>query len=208
MVDGDDQIVRQIQDKFPGWDISRVRDAEGRPGWWKAKRLRQLTRYEDHKGMAMALFRTTANQLREALAAEAELEAQTANDPASMAEVARTTISRDAGQVGKARAWLRDLLGTRPCVDDAVLCLSEVVTNSIRIETAAVGIAVFANHRAVRVEVTDDGSRDSAPRVCAHCDANAEAGRGLFLVNALTSEHWGTRADDGGRTTWFTVGLR
>ncbi|GAA4235938.1 hypothetical protein FHR32_001073 [Streptosporangium album] len=54
------------------------------------------------------------------------------------------------------------------------------------------------------MEVTDDGSATSSPAVHVP-DADANGGRGLWLVDLLATA-WGSRHDDeAGRSVWFQV---
>ena len=59
---------------------------------------------------------------------------------------------------------------------------------------------------AVHVEVVDGGSATTAPAVRVP-DADAEGGRGLWLVDLLATV-WGVHQDDAGGSVWFRVGMR
>lgn len=109
-------------------------------------------------------------------------------------------------QVREAREWLRKLLGDG--CDDAVECLSEVFTNAI-IHTASgvtqgpVSVVVTDVPPRVRVEVADAGA-DTEPHVRSP-DDSTRYGRGLLVVDALTSGRWGWEDESGGRRVWFEV---
>lgn len=90
-------------------------------------------------------------------------------------------------------------------VDDAVLLVSELVSNAVRYGTE-VSVTVDLVHVGDRLllEVTD-GSR-ARPRV-RRPEPDDEQGRGMQLVQALATA-WGSRHDDRqGKTTWCTLAL-
>ncbi|MFF8196686.1 ATP-binding protein [Streptomyces bobili] len=90
--------------------------------------------------------------------------------------------------------------GLSALVDDAMLIVSELVTNAI----------VHSGGTQITFTMTvDDGFlhlavHDQTPgRPTVYVDNQAERGRGLFLVDSLAAEHkgtWGT--SDNGATTW------
>lgn len=82
-------------------------------------------------------------------------------------------------------------------VDDAVLVVSELVTNAVRHGGGRpVGFRVKRSSRELRIEVTD--GNPTPAQVCSAVRTE-ENGRGLFLVEAVT-DSWGVSAD--GMTTW------
>lgn len=102
-------------------------------------------------------------------------------------------------------------------VDDARLCVSEVVSNAYRhTESPQVRVEVTVNRRQVTVYVTDDDpGRLPARTPGAETDADvgadtgaAEGGRGLLLVEGLAAR-WGTTAYGArsplSKTVWFTL---
>ena len=111
-----------------------------------------------------------------------------------------------AGAVPSARLHARPVLrewGLAALGDDTELLVSELVTNGVR-ASRAVG------RDAVRVWLVSDLGRvvvfvwDASPLPPARADpgADAESGRGLLLVEAL-SERWGYFGhDDGGKVVW------
>ncbi|WP_405838011.1 ATP-binding protein [Streptomyces platensis] len=89
-------------------------------------------------------------------------------------------------------------------IEDAVLVISELVTNAV---THALPPAVLQlsrteaeGLRALRIEVTDAGPAGSVPRP-ADGRTPAERGRGNGIVSALAARH-GTRVTPGGITRW------
>lgn len=91
-------------------------------------------------------------------------------------------------------------------VQDVALIVSELVGNSVR---HARGLASGGLHidweigpGVVQVAVTDGGG-DSLPEA-RDPGLHAQGGRGLAIVEALTSE-WGVRVDGGATTVWAAV---
>lgn len=100
-----------------------------------------------------------------------------------------------AATISLARNLLHDWLVRVPVEDgdteDLILVASELCTNAVRHARRPGGVALraFVDDADVVIEVEDDGGevitpsgREEPP------DADAEAGRGLFLVDALTDE--------------------
>ncbi|MEU8038766.1 ATP-binding protein [Streptosporangium sp. NPDC049078] len=128
--------------------------------------------------------------------------------PLGHAEFAATPHS-----VATVRAWARHLLHTRitaTALDDVVLLLSEVVTNSVvhsdsgRTATGSVTVCLGLGGNMVHAEVIDDGSATSLPFVRA-TDLDSDGGRGLLLVEAMATA-WGTHHDpEAGTAVWFRL---
>jgi len=128
-----------------------------------------------------------------------------------MAEAAvqeSVTIAGRAERARVARQFVGAVLGPgHPCVEVAVLLVSELFGNSVRHSGSGapgetVSVAVAAGGGVVRVEVTDR----SGPGVPAlsPVDGDAEGGRGLRLVARLAAR-WGWRRCGGRTVTWFEV---
>ncbi|MFW5471048.1 ATP-binding protein [Knoellia sp. CPCC 206435] len=104
------------------------------------------------------------------------------------------------------RQRLRTLLEPElpPWADDAVLVASEVVANAVTHGEGPVRVHAYRSAGMLRVEVSDVGAalpeRREAP-------TDAETGRGLLIVDAL-SAHWGVVEADPkpGKTVWFEMG--
>ncbi|MEV8634127.1 ATP-binding protein [Streptosporangium sp. NPDC051023] len=116
--------------------------------------------------------------------------------------------------VPTARRWARDLLSGRlsdTTLDDALLLLSEVVTNAVvhsdsgrePYGSVTVCVALSNDHgdSTVHVEVIDDGSDGSLPFVRA-ATTDSDGGRGLLMVELL-SARWGVHHDETGNAVWF-----
>jgi anti-sigma regulatory factor (Ser/Thr protein kinase) len=109
-------------------------------------------------------------------------------------------------QVARARDFTRRALGPCLVLDEAILLVSELVTNALEHTATGLGggfdVTVLAGETSLTVAVTDNGS-DKVP-VASPLDPEAEAGRGLGLVN-LIAERWGHCGRRHGRTVWFEL---
>ena len=83
--------------------------------------------------------------------------------------------------------------------------VSELATNSVVHARSDFEVAIERTDTAVRVEVTDHGDGEPAPKPAHPTDIH---GRGLLIVSTLADE-WGVEdASPGrGKTVWFTVAL-
>jgi anti-sigma regulatory factor (Ser/Thr protein kinase) len=101
------------------------------------------------------------------------------------------------GAVPCARLHARHLVrewGLSGLAETAELLTSELVTNAVQAmagqeDQAAVGLRLSADHVRVLIEVWDADPRPPAPRYIGKGEApapEAEGGRGLFLVSALS----------------------
>jgi serine/threonine-protein kinase RsbW len=115
-------------------------------------------------------------------------------------------------QVREARRFLAGLLDGGPATDDAVLCLSELVSNATQHSRSSQPGGVFTvrarlDGADLRVEVADAGGPWSGPADAAPPPASHQRGRGLTIVTALTRS-WGVSdTSDGGRVVWFDLTL-
>lgn len=107
-----------------------------------------------------------------------------------------------------ARRFLRDRLGEwglpQERVDTAELCLSEVVTNAVLHAQTAIGVLVTREEDRIRVAV-EDGGREQQVTRGAGAGPDDVGGRGLLLVEELTTA-WGTEQSDHGTVVWFEFG--
>jgi anti-sigma regulatory factor (Ser/Thr protein kinase) len=123
------------------------------------------------------------------------------SDPATPLQWGRT-FPGTAEHARLAREFVRYLLGDTPIVDDAVLAVSELATNTVQHSRTGqrggrftVKIHRWANR--ATVSVTDDGNRlaaatdqpnrTSAPGTNPSGDVPVEGGRGLSIVEAVAS---------------------
>ena len=111
--------------------------------------------------------------------------------------------SREARHV--ARAVLQDWDVPLPVVDDAVLVISELVTNAVR--HAGTGstleLELGQTRRQLRVALSDESA--SSPQMRRPTTAS-EDGRGLTILAAL-SDRWGIEPHHEGKRVWWEVDL-
>ncbi|WP_329124260.1 ATP-binding protein [Streptomyces sp. NBC_01465] len=117
---------------------------------------------------------------------------------------------RERQSVPAAREFTREALadwGVRDRSYDILLCVSELVTNAL-VHGVPPGrgflLRVLPYEGGVRVEVHDSG--DGVPAI-PRPDADADGGRGLLLVEAL-SDKWDVGERDPGKVVWCEFGLR
>ncbi|WP_078843105.1 ATP-binding protein [Streptomyces albus] len=119
---------------------------------------------------------------------------------------------RHPRSVGRARAALRSQLSAwgveGDAADNAELLISELMTNAVRHARVPHGREIEARFaltgRLLRLEVSDASERLPVP---AQAGAEAEGGRGLALVAAL-SHDWGIRPREGvGKCVWALLEL-
>lgn len=100
---------------------------------------------------------------------------------------------------------LGELSGYAPELLDVVeLLVSELAGNCVRHTDSGFEVRVSGDQRRIRVSVSDRGR--GKPTV-QHVDTNAIAGRGLALVETLSSD-WGVRSSrlpGGGKAVWFVL---
>lgn len=119
---------------------------------------------------------------------------------------ARTFPAR-AAQVPHARRFLAPALNGSMAADDALVCLSEIVTNSIQHSLSArpggtFAVRIIRRARSLRVEVQDQGGPWRP-----HVSPGVEHGRGLRIVSQL-ARAWGRNGDSRtGWIVWFEMDL-
>jgi serine/threonine-protein kinase RsbW len=120
--------------------------------------------------------------------------------------------------VRESRTWLRAVANEaalpRGTIEDAVLVLSELVTNTIRHTVSGtpggkylVKLTLAAGGTGIRIEVTDQGGPGEPVldrNLCGDPLSLAEHGRGLALVE-LFAPRWRVRGDATGRTITASV---
>jgi anti-sigma regulatory factor (Ser/Thr protein kinase) len=112
-----------------------------------------------------------------------------------------TDLPRSLDSVGAAR---RIVNGHTPSLDsqqrqDAVLMVSELVTNAVVHGVGAISLRIDAEAETVRIEVADEGNVAVAPSP----QPSAHGGWGLRIVEQL-SDDWGVL--DGSTRVWFRLG--
>ncbi|GII77223.1 ATP-binding protein [Sphaerisporangium rufum] len=121
-------------------------------------------------------------------------------------------LAGELRSVPVARAWVRAFLASagRCDVGDVELLVGELVANAVRHSDSGhrpggvVWLRVHDDGRAVRAEVTDEGSSGGVPSITTPVDPMSEGGRGLWLVRELSSA-WGWHPTGTGRTVWTEV---
>jgi len=111
-----------------------------------------------------------------------------------------------AAEAGTPRAVRREFarrFSGHPCLDELLLCLSEVVTNAVLHASTPITVtATGVRGDSVRVEVTD---RSTVLPVHRRFEGVSPTGRGLHLLDRLTTA-WGVEVLPHGKTVWFEIG--
>jgi anti-sigma regulatory factor (Ser/Thr protein kinase) len=84
-------------------------------------------------------------------------------------------------------------------VDDALLLVSELVTNAVRYGREPMSLTVDCDTEGITVAVAD--ANPALPRT-RPTDQRRHSGRGLVLVDQLAAE-WGVRPTANGKQVWF-----
>ena len=121
-----------------------------------------------------------------------------------MGHAADKRLACDAESPRRARQFVSEVLdrrGVMPGVrDDAVLLVSEVVTNAVRHAHSDATVAVDLDDGHLRIGVTDGGP--GWPE--RHAPGGAAGGYGLNLVAELAGT-WGVSRRSDGKTVWFEL---
>lgn len=112
-----------------------------------------------------------------------------------------TDLPRSPDSVGAARRLVN---GHTPSLDsqqrqDAVLMVSELVTNAVLHGVGAISLRIDAGAGVVQIEVADEGNVALVPRL----QPRAHGGWGLLIVEQL-ADNWGVL--DGSTRVWFRLG--
>jgi anti-sigma regulatory factor (Ser/Thr protein kinase) len=120
----------------------------------------------------------------------------------------------DASQVARARTWVHGELAERlpmpassEVVEDAVLVVSELLTNAIRAGCDFVTVGLALGTDSVRLGVSDDAPGLPMLRAAMPHD---NAGRGLPIVSTLAQD-WGVEprdSDDSRKEVWAVLAFR
>jgi sigma-B regulation protein RsbU (phosphoserine phosphatase) len=120
--------------------------------------------------------------------------------------VAVTTLPAQDRSPGSARRAVQEALmgaGLEVMLDDALLLVSELVTNAVVHAGTELELRIDIGPDLARIEVIDHGP--GLP-IRHGADDASEFGRGIFLLDALAQE-WGTRHFAGGKSVWFVLGV-
>ncbi|MFC5170079.1 ATP-binding protein [Streptomyces mutomycini] len=124
----------------------------------------------------------------------------------------RLSLPNTARSAGIARDFVTSLLTGTPhsgIVDDARLCVTEVVANAHRHTcTPLIRVHVTVGQEHVTVSVTDDKPWTAPAAGGVRSDAQGDGGWGLFLLEELASA-WGSNVcgccTPRHKTVWFTL---
>lgn len=121
---------------------------------------------------------------------------------------AEINLPKDLASVPRARWFTRDRLDQWDCgvsIPDTLVVVSELVANAVTHTDSGCLLRLSRGTSAVRVEVLDDGSGTPEPQPPS---ASRESGRGLHLIDALTTA-WGIEMvpRDGGKVVWAELPL-
>ncbi|WP_457033163.1 SpoIIE family protein phosphatase [Kitasatospora sp. P5_F3] len=116
-----------------------------------------------------------------------------------------------------ARGFVRDALlgwGLPEVVDDAVVLVSELVTNAVVHAGTAAEVCCLREEETIRIEVTDRHPERGLPKFANvpaqssehYGDPDGEGGRGLLMCSAISS-CWGVEYSAGQKTVWFRLAL-
>ena len=114
----------------------------------------------------------------------------------------------DPAAVRSARRFATQVLSSYPSelLEVIELLVSELAGNCVRHTDSSFEVHVGADRRRIRISVSDRGPGNPVVR---SLDPNAVAGRGLALVEMLSSS-WGVRRNrslTGGKAVWFVLDL-
>ena len=134
-------------------------------------------------------------------------------EPTTLPRIARTTFAAVTTTPSAARSFVRDTLRAwdlEPLLDSAELIASELVTNAVKAtrstaqpedclhDQAPVSIELRLGEGVFRIAVQDNSSEQPTLQALSE---DAENGRGLFLVQAL-SARWDVFFVADGKVTW------
>ena len=124
------------------------------------------------------------------------------------AHVATYLVTADPRAVAPARHFLLNTLAKwgvdEDTVDNAVLCLSELITNAVIHTGAGCELRVVLDDGVLTTTVRDGGSSVVVDPRHVTVDPLAVHGRGLQMVDAC-STRWGSELDAVGMTVWFVL---
>jgi anti-sigma regulatory factor (Ser/Thr protein kinase) len=124
------------------------------------------------------------------------------------AQVVTYFVAADPRAVAPARHFLLRTLATwevdEDTMEDAVLCLSELVTNAVLHTETGCEVRAVLDRGVLTTTVRDGGSSVVVDPRHVAVDPLAVHGRGLQLVDAV-STRWGSELDAVGMSVWFEL---
>jgi DNA-binding NarL/FixJ family response regulator len=116
----------------------------------------------------------------------------------------RVRLDREPTAPRAARRFIDQTLRRWECgeaIETIELLVSELVTNALVHAESVADVAILLRPDAIRVEVGDDSPTPPQRR---HAKDNEPSGRGIALVDALSSR-WGVDGYADGKVVWFEV---
>jgi CheY-like chemotaxis protein len=113
---------------------------------------------------------------------------------------------RDVIAGARARALVREAVhdwGLTDIFDDAALVVTELVTNAVTHGASPFRLQLSRTTGAFRIEVVDEGEGTPEPQPQ---DFEAEGGRGIMLVDAMSSS-WGVENAPRGKLVWAEIAI-
>ena len=123
-----------------------------------------------------------------------------------MCRIAKADFEGGMGAPSAARVWMADLLDRWevPWLSEiASLLISELVTNAIRHAKSRPVITAAIADGLLEVGVTD-GRPDEVPQVFSTEDPTRDGGRGMAIVEALSTD-WGMTVQPKAKHVWFRL---
>ena len=134
-------------------------------------------------------------------------EREQATVPNRSSSISMVVYDRQAASAAEARSWTDAFLAERAIDgrvrDDALLVVSELVTNALMHGEGAIVLRASATASAVRLSVTDSGV--DLPELLP-LDPKRIGGLGLIVVDRIAAE-WGVAPFPGGKTVWAALSL-
>ena len=118
----------------------------------------------------------------------------------------RIVLTTNPASVAVARRWTTERateLGFSDLAETAALLVSEIVTNAVLHAQTECELTLRTCRGGIRVEAID-GS-DQFPVGAIDPDPLAVSGRGMLLVDALSSAHGSEAVPGGGKLVWFEI---
>ena len=121
-----------------------------------------------------------------------------------MGDVRSKSFPSDPQTASNARHWVQEVVGDLDWdgeVDDAVLLVSELVTNALLHAQAAVRVTLYRHDEGLWVSVTDGGAGRIVRRQAEPTDT---IGRGLEIVDRMSGA-WGVLTEPETKSVWFEL---
>lgn len=120
----------------------------------------------------------------------------------------RIELSPTPGSVAVARRWSTELAtraGFSVEIDTVALLVSELVSNVVLHARTACELIMSVAGNVLRVEVRDGSNAMPAHAETIQADASSLSGRGMVLINALSTTHGAEALPGGGKLVWFEL---